>query len=403
MENDEMLVLEGETSEMLSLMNNTFYSNKEIFFRELINNASNALDKIQSERLTDKSCLDDELTIRLVPHKANKTLSIIDTGIGMTKTDMANNLGVGFYSAYLVAHKVTVTTKHNDHDHYIWESHIGLSFTIKKDLNAQQLLRGTQITLFLKDDQVDSVWLLRLRINSVLLLHPWLDFVSLMPLWIDMMLLLPPQLDLVLLLPLEFVSVPLLPLWLDLTPLLPLWLDLAPLLLSQFDSVPLFPLQFDLVSLLPLQFKSVLFCLHDLIRYCSASATWFGITTTFVAYYRYFIAVPLLPLWLDLELLLPLWLDLVSLPPSQFNSVPWWPLSYDLVSMLPLRFDLMLVLPLRFDLVPLLSLQFKSVLFCLHDLIQYHSASATWFGITATSVAYYRYVILCSWVETCTC
>ncbi|QCD79567.1 molecular chaperone HtpG [Vigna unguiculata] len=156
MANDKVLVLEGEMSLVLRQMNKTFYSNKEIFLQELINNASNALDKIQFESHTNKNILDDRV-IRLVPHKANKTLSIIDTGIGMTHTDLAYNLGVGFYSTYLIADKVIVTSKHNDHDQYIWESQHGASFIVTNDINAQQPSRGTNITIFLKDNQVHKL------------------------------------------------------------------------------------------------------------------------------------------------------------------------------------------------------------------------------------------------------
>ncbi|WVY93168.1 hypothetical protein V8G54_032256 [Vigna mungo] len=155
MANDEMFVLQGEMSKVLSLMRKTFYSNEEIFLLELINNASNALDKIQNERLTYKNILDDELMIRLVPDEANKTLSIIDSGIGMSKADLAYNFGVGFCSSYLVTHKVIVTSKHNDHDQYIWESQLGGSFIINKDINANHPSRGTNITLFFKDNQLE--------------------------------------------------------------------------------------------------------------------------------------------------------------------------------------------------------------------------------------------------------
>jgi len=186
-ESAEKHVFQAEVNRMMKLIINSLYRNKEVYLRELISNASDALDKVRLLSLTDKSILatTDELTIKIKADKENHVLHITDTGVGMTKADLIANLGtiaksgtadflnrlqdasstdqfndligqfgVGFYSAFLVADKVIVTTKHNDDKQYIWESDAN-SYTVVEDPRGDTLKRGTTISLYLKEESYD--------------------------------------------------------------------------------------------------------------------------------------------------------------------------------------------------------------------------------------------------------
>ncbi|XP_072291610.1 endoplasmin [Eucyclogobius newberryi] len=187
-EKSEKHVFQAEVNRMMKLIINSLYKNKEIFLRELISNASDALDKIRLMSLTNEDALaaNEELTIKIKSDKEKNMLHITDTGIGMTKEELVKNLGtiaksgtseflnqmtdmqtegqstseligqfgVGFYSAFLVADKVIVASKHNNGTQHIWESDSN-QFSVIEDPRGDTLGRGTTITLVLKEEASD--------------------------------------------------------------------------------------------------------------------------------------------------------------------------------------------------------------------------------------------------------
>eukprot|EP00249_Psilotum_nudum_P019531 c27299_g1_i3 orf=123-2591(+) len=179
----EKFEFQAEVSRLMDIIIHSLYSNRDIFLRELISNASDALDKIRFLSLTDKEVLgegdDTKLEMQIKLDKAKKTLVIRDRGIGMTREDLIKNLGtiaksgtsafleqmqkggdlnligqfgVGFYSVYLVSDYVEVISKHNDDKQYIWESKADGAFAVSEDTENDPLGRGTEIRLHLKEE-----------------------------------------------------------------------------------------------------------------------------------------------------------------------------------------------------------------------------------------------------------
>jgi len=177
---------QAEVNRLMEIIVNSLYKTRDIFLRELISNANDAIDKIRMQSLTDKSMLGEttDFEIKLQADKDAGTLTILDTGIGMSAADLAGNLGtiahsgtaafldamssaadsgadqsnligqfgVGFYSAFLVADQVTVISKANDDDQQVWVSNADGSYRISKDPRGNTLGRGTAVILKLKDD-----------------------------------------------------------------------------------------------------------------------------------------------------------------------------------------------------------------------------------------------------------
>merc|ERR1719405_287945 len=184
-EGSEKHEFQAEVHRLMDIIINSLYTDKQVFLRELISNSADALEKARFHSVQDEAYLGEtkDLEIKIEYDAEAKTLSLIDTGIGMTKADLINNLGtvaksgttnfleamaeggdanligqfgVGFYSAFLVADKVSVTSKCNeDPVQHVWESSADASFTVVDDPRGNTLGRGSRVTLHLKEDAHD--------------------------------------------------------------------------------------------------------------------------------------------------------------------------------------------------------------------------------------------------------
>merc|ERR1712048_958037 len=184
-EGSEKHEFQAEVNRLMDIIINSLYTDKQVFLRELISNAADALEKARFHSVQDESYLGEtkDMEVKIEHDPDAKTLTIIDTGVGMSKADLINNLGtvaksgttnfleamaeggdanligqfgVGFYSAFLVADKVSVTSKCNeDPVQHVWESSADASFTVVDDPRGNTLGRGTRVTLHLKEDAHD--------------------------------------------------------------------------------------------------------------------------------------------------------------------------------------------------------------------------------------------------------
>ncbi|KNE54389.1 hypothetical protein AMAG_00364 [Allomyces macrogynus ATCC 38327] len=183
----EEFQFQSDVQRVMQIIINSLYKTKEIFLRELVSNAADAIEKSRFLGITDKNVLagNPHFNITIEADKDARTLTIADSGIGMTKEDLQKNLGTiaksgtadflraletsndknavgligqfgcGFYASYLVADKVTVISKHPNDDQHIWESNAANAFTIVPDPAGNTLGRGTKIVLHLKDDATE--------------------------------------------------------------------------------------------------------------------------------------------------------------------------------------------------------------------------------------------------------
>merc|ERR1719203_775284 len=184
-EGSEKHEFQAEVNRLMDIIINSLYTDKQVFLRELISNAADALEKARFHSVQDESFLGDvkDMEVKIEHDPDAKTLTIIDTGVGMSKADLINNLGtvaksgttnfleamaeggdanligqfgVGFYTAFLVADKVSVTSKCNeDPVQHVWESSADASFTVVDDPRGNTLGRGSRVTLHLKEDAHD--------------------------------------------------------------------------------------------------------------------------------------------------------------------------------------------------------------------------------------------------------
>lgn len=174
-------MFQAEISRLLDIIINSLYTHKDIFLREAISNSSDALDKVRFLSVQDDSYkeIEPEMSIKIRADKDKNQLTIWDTGIGMDRNDLINNLGtiarsgttqflealkqggnlnligqfgVGFYSYFLVSNRVKVISKKQGSDQWVWISSAGSTFKIFKDESDDQLTRGTKIILTLKQD-----------------------------------------------------------------------------------------------------------------------------------------------------------------------------------------------------------------------------------------------------------